>query len=201
MYTMTSSAGMYTMTPPPSTVAGHTGDPLEVYADQPASLGHHYCAFHWELGLLHPAHGPPHFYEERASELYIPIVYGTGDKMALEPNQMWIGKDSEIPGPRDVLDYPLDAAGILAAFPYILMAVVVQVRSVIFLMLINDQTSADSNTWHHLISWFFHVVTVNQLLLTRGKKCPVDFTTWDSKLSWFHHVVIVHKLTPNRGDS
>jgi hypothetical protein len=26
-----------------------------------------------------------------------------------------------------VLDYPLDAAGILAAFPYILMAVVVQV--------------------------------------------------------------------------
>ena len=51
-----------------------------------------------------------------------------------------------------MLDYPLDAAGILAAFPYILMAVVVQVRSVIFLMLINDQTSADSNTWHHLIS-------------------------------------------------
>jgi hypothetical protein len=29
---------------------------------------------------------------------------------------------------RDVLDYPLDAAGILAAFPYILMAVVVQVK-------------------------------------------------------------------------
>ena len=29
---------------------------------------------------------------------------------------------------RDVLEYSLDAAGILAAFPYILMAVVVQVR-------------------------------------------------------------------------
>jgi hypothetical protein len=34
-----------------------------------------------------------------------------------------------------VLDYPLDAAGILAAFPYILMAIVVQVNNVILLFL------------------------------------------------------------------
>ena len=32
---------------------------------------------------------------------------------------------------RDVLSYPLDAAGILAAFPYILMAVVVQISGYI----------------------------------------------------------------------
>ena len=37
---------------------------------------------------------------------------------------------------RDVLEYSLDAAGILAAFPYILMAVVVQVRQTLSLNLV-----------------------------------------------------------------